>query len=121
MLQKSRVQGVVSGSGKGTCTMRFISRFDPVELGETVVTSGLDGAFPKGIPIGKVSGIEKDNNEIFQTLEIETDVNLNTVEEVIVFIMPDLPPIEFSDALSDPETSESSGVASPELNPEVPE
>ncbi|MBN1880081.1 rod shape-determining protein MreC [bacterium] len=94
MLQKSRVQGVVSGSGKGNCSMRFVSRFDPVTLGEMVVTSGLDGAFPKGIPIGRVSAIERDNNEIFQTLEIITEANLNTLEELIVFFIPELPPFE---------------------------
>lgn len=105
MLQKSRVQGVVTGSGKGTCTMRFISRFDPVTPGETVVTSGLDGAFPKGIPIGTVASIEKDSNEIFQTLEIATDVDLNTLEELIIFIMPELPQIDFGDGSIGTETS----------------
>jgi rod shape-determining protein MreC len=97
MLQTSRVQGVVSGTGKDTCMMRFVSRFDPVILGEKVVTSGLDGAFPKGVPIGRVTGIRRDTNEIFQTLDISTDVNINAIEEVIIFIMPELPSFEFSD------------------------
>lgn len=88
MLQNSRIQGVVSGTGKGTSVMRFISRFDPIVLGESVVTSGLDGAFPKGVPIGKVSAIKRDASEMFQTVEIVTNVNMNTIEEVIVFLMP---------------------------------
>lgn len=94
MFQTSRVQGVVVGTGKGTSTMRFISRFDPVILGESVVTSGLDGAFPKGVPIGKVSAITRDASEMFQTVEIVTNVNMNTVEEVIVFLLPKLPDID---------------------------
>lgn len=89
MLQSSRIQGVVSGTGKGISVMRFISRFDPIVLGEQVVTSGLDGAFPKGVPIGKVSAIKRDASEMFQTIEIVTHVNMNTIEEVIVFLMPE--------------------------------
>jgi rod shape-determining protein MreC len=103
MLQTSRVQGVVSGTGKGTSIMRFVSRFDPVILGESVVTSGLDGAFPKGIPIGKVSAVRRDASEMFQTVDIVTNVNMNTVEDVIVFLMPPLPDIEIShDSGTDP-------------------
>jgi rod shape-determining protein MreC len=89
MMQQSRVQGVVSGTGKGTCVMRFISRFDRVTLGEKVITSGLDGAFPKGVPIGRVATVRREASEIFQTLEIVTNVNINALEEVIVFLMPE--------------------------------
>ncbi|MCD4654147.1 rod shape-determining protein MreC [bacterium] len=88
ILEKSRIQGVVSGTGKGTCVMRFVSRFDPIILGETVVTSGLDGAFPKGIPIGRVISIQRDPGEIFQSIEILPVADVNTLEEVIIFMMP---------------------------------
>ncbi len=103
LLQQSRVQGVVSGTGHGTAVMRFVSRFDNVTLGEQVITSGLDGAFPRGVPIGRVTSVHREASEIFQTLEIVTEVNINTVEEVIVFIMPDLHDYEQT---NDPETLE---------------
>jgi len=88
LLEKSRVQGVVSGTGKGNCIMRFVSRFDPIILGESVVTSGLDGAFPKGIPIGHVISIQRDPGKIFQSIEILPIVDANTVEEIMIFKMP---------------------------------
>ncbi len=94
MLEKSRISGVVSGTGHGTCIMKFVSRFERVMLGEHLVTSGLDGAFPKGIPIGVVNRIEKDPEEIFQSIEIVPFVEFASVEEVILYeqtIIEDLP------------------------------
>lgn len=91
LLEQSRVQGVVSGTGKGTCIMRFVSRFDTVVLGETVVTSGLDNAFPKGVPIGRVIAIRRDPGEIFQTIEIIPVADLNTIEEIMVYMMSQYP------------------------------
>lgn len=90
LLQNSRIQGVVTGTGTGTCIMRFVSRFDPVQMGEAVVTSGLDGAFPEGIPIGRVISIHRNPGDIFQRVEIYPVANLNSVEEVIVFNMPEI-------------------------------
>jgi rod shape-determining protein MreC len=86
ILQKSRISGIVTGSGTGTCAMKFASRFDRIILGETVLTSGLDGAFPKGVPVGQVSRIERHPGEIFQTIEITPFVDLATVEEVVLFL-----------------------------------
>ncbi len=90
ILQKSRVQGVVSGTGRDTCHMKFSSRFDRIVLGEMAVTSGLDGAFPPNIPIGRVSRIEKGPGEIFQMIEIIPLVETATVEEVMIFFTESL-------------------------------
>lgn len=85
MLEKSRLSGVVSGTGHGTCIMKFVSRFERVVLGESLITSSLDGAFPKGIPIGIVSRIMKDPEEIFQSIEIIPYVDFSAVEEVVLY------------------------------------
>jgi len=71
--------------------MRFVSRFDPVQMGEIVLTSGLDGAFPEGIPIGRVVAIHRNPGDIFQRIEIHPVASLNSIEEVIVFCMPEMP------------------------------
>ncbi len=85
-LETSGILGIVSGIGHRTCIFKFGSRFDRVILGELAVTSGLDGAFPKGIPIGRVSRIEKTPEEIFQKVEIIPLVDASSVEEVIIFL-----------------------------------
>ena len=84
-LQKSRIAGIVTGTGHGTCIFKFASRFRRIVLGETVVTSGLDSVFPEGLPIGQVSKIEKFPGEIFQQVEIIPFVDLSRVEEVVLF------------------------------------
>jgi len=87
VFQKSRVQGIVSGTARGTCVVNFVSRFDRIILGEAVLTSGLDGAFPKNVPIGQVAKIEKTPSEIFQRIEIIPFVDVTSVEEVTVFLL----------------------------------
>ncbi len=104
LLQKSRVSGIVTGTGTGKCTLKFAGRFDRVILGETVITSGLDGAFPKGLPIGRVSRIEKSPGEIFQKIEIIPFVDLPTVEEVVVFLST-TETSEHSEAKTEPEAT----------------
>ncbi|MBN1355156.1 rod shape-determining protein MreC [bacterium] len=86
ILQKSRISGIVSGSGSGSCILKFISRFDRVVLGESVLTSGLDGAFPKGLPVGQVCRIERNPGEIFQKIEIMPFVDLATLENVVLYL-----------------------------------
>jgi rod shape-determining protein MreC len=86
LLQQSRVSGVVSGTGSGVCSLKFASRFDRVILGETVITSGLDNAFPKGLPIGQVNRIERLPGDLFQRVEIIPFVDLPSVEEVVIFL-----------------------------------
>jgi rod shape-determining protein MreC len=49
-----------------------------------VITSGLDGIYPKGLIIGHVTGARKEDEEIFQIIEVEPVQNLNSVEEVVI-------------------------------------
>ncbi|MBN1550230.1 rod shape-determining protein MreC [bacterium] len=85
LLQKSRVSGIVNGSGDGKCILKFASRFDRVILGETVITSGLDDAFPKGLPIGQVIRIDRQPGDIFQTVEILPFSDMSVIEEVVIY------------------------------------
>ena len=83
-LQPSRIEGILQGSGEDTCTLQYISKEVDVKIGETVITSGLDGIYPKGLIIGHVSRVTKEDAEIFQIIEVEPVQNLNSVEEVVI-------------------------------------
>ena len=57
---------------------------EPVKLGEEVITSGLDGVFPAGIPVGQVVRTQRSEENLFLEIEIEPTVNFSAIEEVFV-------------------------------------
>ena len=53
-----------------------------------VVTSGLTGGFPRGLVVGTITGIHKEEGELFQTAEINPEADLSKLEEVLVILVP---------------------------------
>ncbi len=88
LIQRSRARGVVKGKGGGTCTLEFSLADEDVKVGDTVVTSGIGGIFPKGLNIGEVTMVKKGEYGIFQTVEVRPAVNLARLEEVLVLLQP---------------------------------
>jgi rod shape-determining protein MreC len=86
IIQRSRARGVVRGKGDGTCTLEFSMASEDVKVGDTVITSGIGGIFPKGLKIGEVSMVKKGEYGIFQTVEVRPSVNLARLEEVLVLL-----------------------------------
>lgn len=86
IIQRSRARGVVKGKGDGTCSLEFSLATEDVTVGDTVITSGIGGIFPKGLNIGEVSMVKKGEYGIFQTVEIRPTVNLARLEEVLVLL-----------------------------------
>jgi rod shape-determining protein MreC len=84
LVQRTRVQGILSGAVDGSCTLKYIQRGDEVKVGDVVVTSGLDGIFPKGQPIGTVARVEMKDSRMFQDVEVMLSAELAKVEEVLV-------------------------------------
>jgi len=83
-LQPSRIEGILQGSGEDTCILQYISKDVAIRIGEKVITSGLDGIYPKGLLIGYVARVRKEDAEIFQIIEVKPLQNLNSVEEVVI-------------------------------------
>lgn len=84
VIERSRARGVVKGRGRNLCTMEFTEREDDVKVGDQVVTSGIGGIFPKGLPVGEVTMVRKGEFGIFQTINIRPAVDLTRVEELLV-------------------------------------
>src|SRR5581483_6891849 len=59
LIERSRAQGVVVGSEDGRLLLEYMSEVSDVAVGDDVVTSGIDGIYPKGFVIGKVESVEK--------------------------------------------------------------
>lgn len=84
MVQRTRARGIVEGTIDGGCGLKFVKRTEDLQVGDQVVTSGLDGIFPKGLPIGRIVTIDKKGQGLFQYAEIAPAVVINDLEEVLV-------------------------------------
>jgi len=84
MVQSSRAQGMLMGSASRQITLNLINTNQKVAVGDTVVTSGLGGVFPKGLPLGKVTSVEAAPGSIYYTIVIEPYGNVSSNEEVMV-------------------------------------
>lgn len=78
------VEGDTEYLKKGLCKMSYISSNSVVMVGDSIVTSGLGGVYPKGILIGKVKEVTTDVHGISQNATIEPAVNFEKISEVFV-------------------------------------
>jgi rod shape-determining protein MreC len=84
LVQRSRARGIVEGGLDGNCIMKYVKRGEDVEVGDRIVTSGLDGIFPKGILVGTVTKVTRGNRGLLQVAEVKPTVPLDRVEEVLI-------------------------------------
>jgi rod shape-determining protein MreC len=89
-VQATRARGIVKGDPTGRGSFNYVLRKHDISLGDSVITSGLDGVFPKGLPIGRVSEIVRLSAGIFQEIAITPYVDFDTLEEVLVLAPPEL-------------------------------
>jgi len=62
-------------------------------VGDLVVSSGLDGIFPSGLPIGRIQAVDKQGQGLFQYAQIDPAVDVERLEEVLVMVgAPPAPP-----------------------------
>jgi rod shape-determining protein MreC len=90
MLATSRIQSPVGGTGEPMLKMMYVANDDSVDLGERVVTSGMDRIFPRDLPVGTVAEIKPGNP--FKQILVKPSANLERLEEVIVLLT--LQPLE---------------------------
>ena len=110
MIQSSRAQGMLLGQADGTLRLAYVSVEADVEVGDVVITSGIGGVFPKGLPIGTVSSVEKDDNAVYYTIVVVPYSSAETNEEVLVVTSVDEDQVasddEVAEANSTPEGTE---------------
>jgi rod shape-determining protein MreC len=81
--QRSRVLGTVFSRDNGEMQIQVSSYADLV-AGDTLVTSGLGGIYPKGIPVGVVSKLDKNNSEVLSNGSIRLLQHIESLEEVFI-------------------------------------
>jgi rod shape-determining protein MreC len=84
VVQRTRSRGIVSGSLESGTVLKYMKRSEDVQEGDRLVTSGLDNVFPKGLLVGTVIKVRKQNRGLFQSVEVWPAVQAARVEEVLV-------------------------------------
>jgi rod shape-determining protein MreC len=84
-VQRTRTTGVVEGEPRGTVRFKFMARDGAgMQVGDLVVTSGLGGVFPKGIPIGRVEAIDDRGSALFSYAILKPVVDFTRLEELLL-------------------------------------
>jgi rod shape-determining protein MreC len=84
VVQRSRARGIVEGALDGGCVMKYVKREEDVEVGDRIVTSGLDGIFLRGVIIGEVTHVTRGNRGLLQVADVKPATPLDRIEEVLV-------------------------------------
>lgn len=86
LFQRSRDRGMVKGASADRCRIDYVVKSADVQVGDAVVTSGLGGVFPKGLPLGRVESVEDVSNALFKEIEMKPAVDFSKLEEVLIII-----------------------------------
>lgn len=101
--ERSRAHGVIEGFTEDTAEMRYTVRTDDIQPGDILVSSGLGGIFPKNIPVGVVSKVDRKQFGITQKVEVKPSVDFSKIEEVIVVVKAENEPLLPSSVTSNTE------------------
>lgn len=83
LIERTRRQGVVRGNDAGGAQMFDVPALADVQAGDKVLTAGIDGIFPKGIPVGTIVQSQK-GLDLFKAITVRPAVDFGNIEEVIV-------------------------------------
>jgi len=84
--QESRVKGAIRGDHGLGLVMEMVPIDSTLQVGENVLTSGLNNDLPKGLLAGKISAIEKKESEIFQRAVLTPAVDFSSLEQIFILL-----------------------------------
>lgn len=86
IVQRSRQEGLVSGSLGGSLIMKYLSRESDIKISDIIVTSGLTSNYPKGLLIGRAVDVGDELSGLSRYAVIKSSVDLSALEEVFIII-----------------------------------
>jgi rod shape-determining protein MreC len=81
-IHSREMEGLLTGNNTSICSFKYLIEKAPVQMGETLVTSGTDKIFPPGIPIGKVVAVEKEY--LTQKIDVEPFFIKSPIKRLII-------------------------------------
>jgi rod shape-determining protein MreC len=95
--QRGRVNGVVTAQGTNKLKLNYVMPEADIRIGDTIISSGIGGVFPKGFLIGTVTKIDNSPQGLFKDIIIKPFVNIYAIEATYVItgeIKPEAPKIK---------------------------
>lgn len=86
IVQRTRTQGIISGAGPRGLILKYISKTQDVKEGDVIVSSGMDGVFPKGLLIGQVSHVDRLDASLFLKINVAPFVDFSKLEEILILV-----------------------------------
>ena len=86
IVERTRTHGIVEGVFNFKCALKYIMRNEPVEVGDKLITAGVGGIYPKGIKVGMITDITRENFGMTLSIEVVPSVDFDKIEEVLVLI-----------------------------------
>ena len=87
LIERSRAQGIVLGTGEDLLRMEYLATTADIRQGDVVVSSGIDGIYPKGFTIGRVERVERLGTAM-KAAYVRPAVDFSALEEVLVVQSP---------------------------------
>ena len=87
LVERSRAQGVVVGTGGDRLEMEYVPGTADIKAGDRVVTSGIDGIYPKGFLIGQIESVQRGAGD-YTSVVVKPAVELSALEAVLVVSSP---------------------------------
>jgi rod shape-determining protein MreC len=86
LVQRTRARGIVVGKSHRLCELRYVDFHADIQVGDTIISSGLGEVYPKGLRIGTVISVRQKPYGLFYDVEIQPAVELAQLEEVLVLV-----------------------------------
>ena len=86
IVQRTRMQGIISGAGPRGLILKYISKTQDVKEGDVIVSSGMGGVFPKGLMIGQVSHVDRQEASLFLKINVAPFVDFSKLEEILILV-----------------------------------
>ncbi len=85
-IAETREQSIMDGTGDEACLLKYVHKDAPARNGDWVYTSGLDGIYPEGIPVGQLDSVKQLDYGIFQEVTLRPAERISRVEDVFVIL-----------------------------------
>ena len=86
--QRTRARGIVAGVVDDGLILKYADRSQDIQQGDTVITSGLDGIFPRGLLVGTIQSVRREGPGLFLGVRITPAVDFRELEQVLILTQP---------------------------------
>ncbi|MGC1678195.1 MAG: rod shape-determining protein MreC [Candidatus Binataceae bacterium] len=90
--ERSRARGIVAGVVDDGIIMKYVDRSEDLKPGDTIVTSGLDGIFPRVLLVGTVGSVHREGPGLFLLVQVRPAVDFHALEQVLIVTQQAPPP-----------------------------